>query len=99
MSELTLTARGEAYVVPAELDETIVKLAKKHAIPWGHACERGICAQCRTKVIDGADCLNEITPEEKLRLRKAERQDGYRLGCQIRLKKTGRVHLLHSPYR
>jgi 2Fe-2S ferredoxin len=49
-------------------------------------------------VQEGADCLNEVTKEEKLRLRKAERAEGYRLGCQIQIVRQGRVTLAHRPY-
>ncbi|MBO8163020.1 MAG: (2Fe-2S)-binding protein [Brevibacillus sp.] len=98
MTILTLVTRNGTHQVPAVTDQTIVNLAKQHKIAWGHACERGICAQCRTKVEAGAECLNEVTKEEKLRLRKAERAVGFRLGCQIKLKRPGEVKLVHVPY-
>lgn len=98
MEILTLITRKGTNTVPLELDKTIVSLAKDHKITWGYACERGNCAQCRTKVLKGAEFLNEITPEEKLRLRKAERSEGYRLGCQIKVKHPGEIELAHQPY-
>ncbi len=98
MNHLTLITRRGTHQLLIVSDKTIVEIAKEHRIPWGHACERGICAQCRTKVVKGAELLNDITPEEKLRLRKAERSEGYRLGCQIKVKQQGEVELVHSPY-
>ncbi|AUM64788.1 (2Fe-2S)-binding protein [Brevibacillus sp. 7WMA2] len=99
MKELTLVTKlGESHEVIIEKNMTIVKLAKKNKIQWGHACERGICAQCRTKILEGAEFLNEVTKEEKLRLKKAERQDHYRLGCQIQVQEEGPVRLWHVPY-
>lgn len=98
MNQLTLHTRKGTYQIEGVLDKTIVKLAKDQAITWGYACERGNCAQCRTKVLRGAELLNEVTPEEKRRLRKAERADGYRLGCQIQMKQQGEVELAHTPY-
>ncbi|MGO0060995.1 2Fe-2S iron-sulfur cluster-binding protein [Brevibacillus fluminis] len=98
MDQLILHTRQGRYETEATIGEPIVQLAKKQKIPWGHACERGICAQCRTKVLAGAEFLNDITDAEKLRLRKAERQEGFRLGCQIRIHSPGKVELAHKPY-
>lgn len=98
MEQLTLISRFGTHQLPIETDTTIVHLAKKHQVRWGYACERGNCAQCRTKVIEGAEYLNEITEAEKIRLRKAERAEGFRLGCQIKIVKQGRIELAHCPY-
>ncbi|MGZ0053201.1 2Fe-2S iron-sulfur cluster-binding protein [Brevibacillus gelatini] len=98
MTQLTLITRSGTHEVPVELNETVVAIAKKHKVTWGHACQRGLCAQCRTHVLEGASFLNEITSEEKLRLRKAERAEGFRLGCQIRIVEQGNVKLAHRPY-
>lgn len=98
MSQVTLVTRAGSHELPVELNQTVVQIAKKHKIIWGHACQRGVCAQCRTHVLEGAEFLNEVTPEEKLRLRKAERAEGYRLGCQIQIVRTGDVKLAHRPY-
>ena len=98
MNQLTLHTRKGTHQIGVELDKTIVKLAKDHAITWGYACERGICAQCRTMVMKGGELLNEVTPEENRRLRKAEQNEGYRLGCQIRIKQPGEIELAHTPY-
>ncbi|QRG69898.1 2Fe-2S iron-sulfur cluster-binding protein [Brevibacillus choshinensis] len=98
MSQLTLLTRSGEFDVPVELNQTVVTIAKKHKVVWGHACERGVCAQCRTLVMEGAEYLNEPTKEEKLRLRKAERTEGFRLGCQIQIVQDGPVKLAHRPY-
>ncbi|GED66656.1 hypothetical protein BRE01_03580 [Brevibacillus reuszeri] len=98
MAQLTLHTRSGSHELPVELHQTIVTIAKKNKVTWGHACQRGVCAQCRTLVVEGAEYLNEITQEEKLRLRKAERAEGYRLGCQIQVVSEGDVMLTHRPY-
>ena len=98
MEQLTLQTRNGTVTVPVQYNKTVVTIAKENKITWGYACERGNCAQCRTKVIKGAEYLNEMTPEEKLRLRKAERTEGYRLGCQIKVEKPGEIELAHKPY-
>ncbi len=98
MEKLSLHTRSGDFVIPAHTDISIVELAKKHKIPWGYSCQRGICAQCRTKVIEGAEHLNEVTEKEKVRLRKAERAEGYRLGCQITITSAGVISLKHAPY-
>jgi len=95
---LTLHTRAGTQTIAAETGKTIVELAKQHKIVWGHACQRGVCAQCRTLVVEGAESLNEVTKEEKLRLRKAERAEGFRLGCQIQLVQDGDVTVAHRPY-
>jgi len=96
--KLTLQSRTGTVEVEPEVGISIVQLSKKQKIPWGYACERGICAQCRTLVVEGAEFLNEVTKEEKLRLRKAERAQGYRLGCQVKVATPGRITLQHQPY-
>jgi len=96
--KLTLQSRTGTVEVEPEVGISIVQLSKKQKIPWGYACERGICAQCRTLVVEGAELLNEVTKEEKLRLRKAERAQGYRLGCQVKVAIPGRITLQHQPY-
>lgn len=98
MEKLTLRSKSGTYHPPIETDTTIVELAKKHKVPWGYACQRGICAQCRTHVLTGSHYLNDLTEAEKLRLRKAERAEGFRLGCQIRIKTPGEIELAHRPY-
>ena len=98
MAQLTLQSRSGSHMLPVETNKSIVELAKKHKVVWGYACQRGVCAQCRTLVIEGAEALNEVTKEEKLRLRKAERAEGYRLGCQVQIVKDGDVTLAHRPY-
>ncbi|MGD8189189.1 2Fe-2S iron-sulfur cluster-binding protein [Brevibacillus ginsengisoli] len=98
MNQLTLHTRKGTLQIGLQLDRTIVKLAKEHKISWGYACERGNCAQCRTKVLKGSELLNEVTPEEKRRLRKTELSEGYRLGCQIQIKHLGEIELAHTPY-
>jgi 2Fe-2S ferredoxin len=98
LEQLVLISRFGTHFLPVETDTTVVNLAKKHKVRWGYACERGNCAQCRTKVLEGAEFLNEVTEAEKLRLRKAERLEGFRLGCQIKMVKPGNVQLAHQPY-
>lgn len=98
MSQITLLTRAGSYEVPVETNQSIVSLAKKNQVTWGHACQRGVCAQCRTQVLEGAEFLNEVTPEEKLRLRKAERAEGFRLGCQIKIVEAGTIKVAHRPY-
>lgn len=98
MAHLTLQTYAGSTQVPVETNKTIVALAKQYKVTWGHACQRGICAQCRTLVVEGAEYVNEPTKEEKLRLRKAERAEGYRLGCQLQIVKEGNVTVAHRPY-
>lgn len=98
MAQLTLLSRSGSHELPVETNQTVVAIAKKHKVVWGYACQRGVCAQCRTQVIEGAQWLNDMTKEEKLRLRKAERTEGYRLGCQIQIVNDGDVTLAHRPY-
>ncbi|MFS0916176.1 2Fe-2S iron-sulfur cluster-binding protein [Brevibacillus sp. 179-C 1.1 NHS] len=98
MSKITLLTRSGSHEVPLEMNESIVSIAKKNNVIWGHACQRGVCAQCRTHVVEGAEYLNEVTQEEKLRLRKAERAEGFRLGCQTKIVGSGTIKVAHRPY-
>ncbi|GAA4709152.1 2Fe-2S iron-sulfur cluster-binding protein [Brevibacillus fulvus] len=98
MEQLTMCSRQGAFTLPIETGQTIVQIAKTANVPWGYLCERGICAQCRTKVEEGMEYLNPLTEAEKKRLRKAERTEGYRLGCQMKIETPGSVRLVHKPY-
>lgn len=84
MSQVTLITRSGTYEVPVELNETIVAIAKKHKVPWGHACQRGVCAQCRTQVVEGAEYLSEITSEESCACAKQSGPKGSDLAAKSR---------------
>lgn len=50
----------------------------------------GTCAQCLVKVLDGG---GEILPTERAHISKREARDGYRLSCQVAVKRDMKVEV------
>lgn len=91
------TKSAEAEAVPGL---TILKLAVKAKVDWGHLCTKGTCARCRCYVEEGGEWLEGITDEEWDRLEPEEFDAGFRLACQAVVKAdAGRIVAVNKPYR
>ncbi|TBL79762.1 2Fe-2S iron-sulfur cluster-binding protein [Paenibacillus thalictri] len=77
---------------------TILDLALKHDVDWGFSCSRGTCARCRCLVTEGMDYLAAPTDEELDRLEPEELDQGFRLGCQAKVKQAGHIAVAYKPY-
>ncbi|WP_409346594.1 2Fe-2S iron-sulfur cluster-binding protein [Paenibacillus sp. MBLB4367] len=84
--------------VPAEPGMTILKLALKHDVEWGHLCTRGTCCRCRCLVTTGMNHLAAPTNAELDALEPEEIEEGYRLGCQAVLTGEGPVSVANKTY-
>ena len=55
-------------------------------------CYEGVCETCRVLVEEGAENLSEVNEQEKYTVGEEKIAQGYRLGCQIKIK-SGNVIL------
>lgn len=63
---------------------TLFAALRTHGLLLPTGCgARGICGQCKVRLLDGA--ANLLTDSEVRLIDEQERQQGYRLGCQLRL--------------
>lgn len=95
---ITLNGRRVKKSVEPDLGLTLLDMALKHEVDWGFSCVRGTCSRCRCHVSEGMEHLNAPTDEELDNLEPEEFEEGYRLGCQARLKTAGTVVVTHKPY-
>ncbi len=77
---------------------TVLDLAEMNGVDWQSRCKRGTCARCRCLVREGREFLTEPNRAEIDRLGEAEIARGYRLGCQARIAKEGRISIRHASY-
>lgn len=95
---IRLKGRTIEKTVQAEEGLTILQLAIKHKVDWGHACTRGNCARCRCFVEKGQQYLSEVNDAEERRLDPEEIEEGFRLGCQAQVISAGEVIALNKTY-
>lgn len=95
---VTLTGRTIQKEVLPIIGSSILQLAEKNKVDWSSNCRRGICARCRSKVLDGMEYLSEPNEAEIARLEPEEIEEGFRLGCQATVTRTGNIIIKHSPY-
>lgn len=84
--------------VPAEPGLTVLKLALKHDVDWGHLCTRGTCCRCRCFVAAGMEHLAPPTEVELDALDPEELEEGYRLGCQAVVTGEGPMSVANKTY-
>ena len=77
---------------------TLLELAEAHRAGWLSNCRRGTCARCRCLVTEGMEFLSAPNEAETERLTPEELEQGYRLGCQARVERAGRIAARHAPY-
>ncbi|HZG57477.1 2Fe-2S iron-sulfur cluster-binding protein [Paenibacillus sp.] len=95
---LTLKGRTVVKTVEAEIGKSLLDHALAHGIDVGFSCTRGTCARCRCYVEEGRALLNEPTDAEFDRLDEDEIEQGYRLGCQAVIRRTGDVRAVNRTY-
>ncbi len=78
-------------VIPVNGDNTLLNFLSEKKIYIPSACGgKGTCGHCKVKVINGG---GNILPTEELLLSKAEKQDGIRLACQVKVKEDIEIEL------
>lgn len=95
---ISLQGRTIQQDVQPIIGASILYLADKNKVDWYSNCKRGTCARCRSQVIEGAEYLSEPNEAEVARLEPEEIEQGYRLGCQTKVEKIGKVNVKHAPY-
>jgi 2Fe-2S ferredoxin len=93
-----LKGRKIRRVVEPVIGSSILELAERNRVDWLSNCRRGTCARCRCLVEEGMELLSGPSEAEKARLEREELEEGYRLGCQARLIRPGKVVVRHAPY-
>jgi Na+-transporting NADH:ubiquinone oxidoreductase subunit F len=75
--------------IEVEAGKTLLAALAEHKISLSSMCGgRGICGQCRLKVLEGAGAL---TAREEAKLGPEERKAGVRLACQVRIAGNMRI--------
>lgn len=95
---IELTGREIQRHVAPVLGMTVLDLAERNDVDWNSFCKRGTCARCRCMVVEGIEYLSEPNLAEERRLDPEEIEEGYRLGCQIKIEAVGPIKIKHSPY-
>ncbi|MBU7315897.1 2Fe-2S iron-sulfur cluster-binding protein [Paenibacillus oleatilyticus] len=95
---ITLKGRRVTKTVEPVTGFTILDLALKAEVDWGFSCMRGTCSRCRCQVSEGMEHLNAPTEEELDNLEPDELEQGFRLGCQAKVKSEGAIAVAHKPY-
>jgi len=96
---LELTGRTIRKNVKPVVGSSILELADHNGVDWMSNCKRGTCARCRCHVSVGMELLTEPNAAELDRLGEEELEQGFRLGCQARIEKSGgNIVVKHAPY-
>lgn len=95
---LNLKGRSVQKTVQIEVGYTLLDMAMKHSVDWGFSCSRGTCARCRCQIEQGSELLSEPNDAEKDRLEPDEIEQGFRLGCQAKIKFEGQIKATNKPY-
>ncbi|MFD0867769.1 Na(+)-translocating NADH-quinone reductase subunit F [Chlamydia abortus] len=95
---LELVGRFGKKTVQPETGLSILELALKNNVDWGFSCTRGTCARCRCYISQGMELLEEPTEAEIARLDPEEFDEGFRLGCQARIKEIGPIKATNKTY-
>lgn len=95
---ITLHGRTVNKTMETAVSLTILELALKNKVDWGFSCKRGTCSRCRCLVLDGMEHLTAPTEKEQEGLEQEELEEGYRLGCQAKIKSQGTITVTFKPY-
>ncbi|MDF2717940.1 MAG: ferredoxin [Paenibacillus sp.] len=95
---IELIGRTKRKTTAAEAGRTILELALAADVDWGFNCTRGTCSRCRCLVLDGMEHLHEPTKAELASLDDEELEQGFRLGCQAKVRSDGTIAVQNKPY-
>ena len=97
-SGVLLKGRTKSQEVEPVVGATLLELAEANKLDWLSNCRRGTCARCRCLVTEGMERLSPPNEAETDRLLPEELERGYRLGCQAKVERAGRIAAKHAPY-
>ena len=72
--------------------QTLAQAQGGDAVELG--CQAGHCMICAVALLEGADALDQPTPQERYTLTRAELERGVRLACQALAIEAGTVKLV-----
>lgn len=88
MPKVTVHREGEVHVGEIAPDSNLVVLAGIRKYPYPHLkyrCGMGKCSTCKSRILAGAEQLDEPNWKEKKVLGEEQLAEGYRLVCQLRI--------------
>ena len=82
----------EGKRVQGRIGESLLATARRANVDFLGPCSgRALCARCVLRVLGGANCLSEITRDERSVFGEVEVSQGYRIGCRSRVVSEGEV--------
>jgi len=88
MPKVTVHTQGEVHEGEIAPDSNLVVLAGIRKYPYPHLkyrCGMGKCSTCKSRILAGAEQLDEPNWKEKKVLGEEQLAEGYRLVCQLRI--------------
>ncbi len=88
MPKVTVHREGEVHEGEIAPDSNLVVLAGIRKYPYPHLkyrCGMGKCSTCKSRILAGAEQLEEPNWKEKKVLGEEQLAEGYRLVCQLRI--------------
>ena len=90
--------RVEKYSVPE--GQNLFSLLKEKGFVMDSPCGgKGICGKCRVKIVEGENVRKGHLPDEMGHLSSAERNEGVRLSCRVRVTENLVVELPEAGQR
>jgi Na+-transporting NADH:ubiquinone oxidoreductase subunit F len=78
-------------VIPVKEDDTILNLLTKHKIFVPSACGgKATCGFCKVRIFEGG---GEVKPTEEPFLNQADKENGVRLSCQVKVKENVKIEI------
>jgi|TARA_B110000438_G_scaffold193075_1_gene184658 ferredoxin len=84
MAKIIFDSDGINFETPDGSEVCFIVDKAKASLPFD--CFEGVCATCCVLIISGKENLNQVNDQEKYTLGDEKLAEGYRLGCQIRIK-------------
>ena len=86
--DVTITVNNETDIPVAAGNSLLSSLATKDVFLPSACGGKGSCGQCRVQVLSGG---GDILPTEKVHFTRREIKDGWRLGCQVKVKEDMQI--------
>lgn len=91
-----VTPEGEK-TVEAPVNSILLRVALDNQIHLEWGCESGTCGMCRVRVLEGEENLSDFSNEE-IDFLVGDLDEGWRLGCQTRVKGDVKVEVPESGH-
>ncbi|NEX11926.1 MAG: DUF4332 domain-containing protein [Prosthecochloris sp.] len=82
----------------ASIGEKLSRVAQENQCHVGYVCGgHGVCQTCYVTVLEGEDCLSDLSDIERAFLSEKQIAGGGRLACQTTIEKEGTIRVLSRP--